>query len=321
MIQPLIHIGYHKTGSSWLQRELFGRTDRGFHPLAPDCDQGELDPRSFARRFLWISPFDFDPAALREEAEALTNQPHSGRLVISHERLSGNPHSGGYDSREIADRLHQVFPNALILIVLREQSSMILSSYRQYLKVGGACSLTDYLSKGDGIRPSFSPAHFCYHRLIGHYQELFGRANTLALPYELLRRDPPQFIAKIARFTGAKIPADLPFGADHNTSGGIFTETKMRWLNIFACRNSLNGFSPLAPERVRAPLFNTKRRLDRIVPKSLEEACKQRLSALIDGLTEGYYNESNRFTSDAISVDLSQYGYVTAEEAEKTCVD
>ena len=49
--------------------------------------------------------------------------------VISHERLSGYPHSGGHDSKEIAHRLAAVFPNAKVVIVIREQKSMILSNY------------------------------------------------------------------------------------------------------------------------------------------------------------------------------------------------
>ena len=35
MRRILIHIGYHKTATSWLQRYLFGRRDRGFCPVAP----------------------------------------------------------------------------------------------------------------------------------------------------------------------------------------------------------------------------------------------------------------------------------------------
>jgi hypothetical protein len=61
--------------------------------------------------------------------------------MVSSERLSGNPHSGGYDSAVLAERLHQVFPGARVLVMIREQRSMILSSWAQYVRVGGACLL------------------------------------------------------------------------------------------------------------------------------------------------------------------------------------
>ena len=45
--------------------------------------------------------------------------------VLSAERLSGNPHSGGYDSLQTAERLHRLFPQAKVLVVVREQTEEI----------------------------------------------------------------------------------------------------------------------------------------------------------------------------------------------------
>ena len=58
--------------------------------------------------------------------------------VVSFERFSGNPFSGGYDSKEIADRLVRVFPDARVLVIVREQRSMIVSTYKKYVREGGA---------------------------------------------------------------------------------------------------------------------------------------------------------------------------------------
>lgn len=316
MKRLLVHVGYHKTGSSWLQRELFGRTDRGFFPLAPRRGGDPMDPRAFARRLLWAHALEFDPAPLRNEVLENTDGSRPGCPVVSHERLSGNPHSGGYDSKELADRLRATFPEAAILIVIREQVSAILSCYHQYLKVGGACSLDDYVSKGDGIRPSFSLAHFRYNGLVGYYQCLFGRENVLVLPYEMLCESPARFTDRLARFARTTVPPDLPFELRHNVSRGRFVATKTRWLNLFACRNSLNGFSPLAPERTRPVVQAMRRRLDRLVPRALEESCERRQRGRIARLTEGCFGESNRITSDLIGIDLSAFGYAVARAAD-----
>ena len=84
--------------------------------------------------------------------------------VISYERLSGNPHAGRFDARTIADRIKAAFPKARIFCVIREQNDMILSTYFQYLKIGGTDSVRDYLTRSyDGRRPGFSLAAFNPH--------------------------------------------------------------------------------------------------------------------------------------------------------------
>jgi hypothetical protein len=84
-------------------------------------------------------PFDFDAATVRSEFEPmLADAEREGLLpIVSFPRLSGHPYSGGYDSRPIADRIAQVFPEARILIVIREQRSTIVSTYKQYVHAGG----------------------------------------------------------------------------------------------------------------------------------------------------------------------------------------
>jgi len=47
--------------------------------------------------------------------------------VLSAERLSGNPDSGGYDSVHVAEYLAATFPEARVLIVIREQADMLVS--------------------------------------------------------------------------------------------------------------------------------------------------------------------------------------------------
>lgn len=313
MIRPLIHIGYHKTGTSWLQRELFGRKDRGFFPIACGKTYSAAPTKWAAKLIIHARPFDFEAEVIRAMVMSNTDWSCVGCPVISHERLSGNPHSGGYDSKELAERLHATFPEGAILIIVREQVSMILSCYHQYLKVGGACSLEDYIYKSDGMRPSFSLAQFRYHELIGHYQRLFGSENVLILPYEMLCRSPKLFIERLAKFADTDIPPDLPFNVHHNVSLDKLIETKTRWLNQFVCRNSLNGFSPLAPERTRPMLQSVKQRLSLFVPRAGKLAFERSQRKRISKLINGYFVESNRITSEITDIDLRAFGYSMSE--------
>ena len=81
--------------------------------------------------------------------------------MVSFPRLSGHPYSGGYDSRMIADRVAEVFPEARILIVIREQRSMIVSTYKQYVNAGGEARLSTSSSRrssGSGACPGSTSA-------------------------------------------------------------------------------------------------------------------------------------------------------------------
>ena len=79
--------------------------------------------------------------------------------VLSNEEFSGNPHSGSYQSLENARRLHRIFPEAKVLIVIRRQVDQILSSYKQYVSRGGALRPADTLPPREYFRvPGFDLA-------------------------------------------------------------------------------------------------------------------------------------------------------------------
>ena len=63
--------------------------------------------------------------------------------IYSNERLSGGPHTGGSDSAEIARRIKICAPSSKIIIIIREQEDMILSSYSQYIRAVGSASLKE----------------------------------------------------------------------------------------------------------------------------------------------------------------------------------
>ena len=125
---PVVHIGYHKTATTWLQQR--------FLPVLGD------GVAVFGHEALWrdlIGPSQLQfkrRRCKRYVATLIAGQP--GRAcVFSAERLSGNPHSGGYDAAEMADRVKAAFGEAKILILVREQVSMLVATYKQYIKKRG----------------------------------------------------------------------------------------------------------------------------------------------------------------------------------------
>ena len=308
MSDILLHIGYHKTATTWLQRFLFDNSAMGFKsPFGLSQLSAYLfDPHAL----------DFDPA--KTGAHLLLACREVGKAgvmpTISWERLSGNPHSGGYDSKELADRLQEVFPRARVLIAIREQKSMILSTYKQYVKIGGTNPLSTYLHPpaDDARVPLFDFDHFKYHRLIQYYFRLFGRSNVLVLPYELFKGSPQSFIQRILLFCkreGKQLEA-LPFTAQANPSlTGLSVALKRGINRIVAERSRLNINPLLSGQKTTrwAALFLSK--LDRMAPTSSKTWCDKQLQATIQRFVGDRYKESNILTAQMLDMDLAQYGY------------
>ncbi len=189
----LIHLGFHKTGSTWLYEEIFQSSERGF-----SVPVGEPRHR-LVQRLVVPDPLFYDPVATANNYAPHLNaaKEKSLSLVLSHERLSGYPSSGGRDRQMIAERLRQTFPEARVLIVLREQRALIRSMYSQHITDGGVESIGRYLKTpepGLGRKPSFSLCLYEFDRLIEHYRQLFGPDRVLVLPFEMLGRRPQDFV-------------------------------------------------------------------------------------------------------------------------------
>lgn len=302
-MRPLVHIGYHKTGTTWLQRGFFPNKEAGLSFVA--------GPLRMIPAFIKVNDFDFDPAIARkrfsrsmEEAEAEGLVP-----VFSHERLSGSPYAGGHDSKAHADKLAATFPDARVLVVIREQTGIILSVYKQYLRQGGAASLEQFVTPptGTGRVPVFQFAFYEYHRLIGYYKTLFGDESVLALPYELLKADPDGFLARITGFLD--LPTSLPASRPRNISPSALSLSLKRQANRLFVRDGLNPAPFLERPGSNKPLHRAARRIDELAPKTLIERYEARRRSQAEELVGDRYAKSNAKTSDLIGIDLRAHGY------------
>jgi hypothetical protein len=308
---PLIHIGYHKAGSTWLQNEMFNNPRASFvmpHGRKTILDEVLVQPHAL----------DFDADKARELLQPAVEQTlnESKIPVISSERFSGVPNWGGYDSVELASRLHTVFPDGKILIIIREQVAMILSVYNQYVRGGGGCTLKDFIELGDrpGGYPAFRFEHFRYDRLISYYRRLFGNENVLALPFEMLRGCPEIFSNKIELFAGAPKFGDYNFRATPKASVGPFGTTLIRLTGPFLFRTADNGFSPFQIPLAKYAGYVHKRYLISNVYRPLGEiVLKKKLESrwrrIVEEKVRGRFDASNRTTSDLIGIDLAQFKY------------
>ena len=310
----LLHIGYHKTATTWLQTYLFRHEQAGLRTVGKSKDDHP------ARLIVKARPLEFDAEDFRAQfAPLLAKVEGQGLLpVVSNERLSGHPSSGGYDSKEIADRLAAVFPGAKVLIVVREQRSMIRSVYKQYVLSGGPCTFETYVETAvdpDARVPTFDFRFFEYEHLIRYYRSRFGDDAVLVLPYEGFVNDPAGFVESIGQFAGRPVGPEvlgtLPFGkTPHRTPSTAVIEVT-RFGNRLARRSDYQPAplvdSPWLFKRVQT--FARGDVLKKAVPQRLTDHGDAELKRQIDEAVGDRYRESNRATAALTGLDLAGYGW------------
>lgn len=308
----LVHIGYHKTGTSWLQSCLFGHPSLGFYPLGLMRGNKYLSgdkrlPKTFADYFIrdemqLLSAFE-------DRTKDFCSLIHNLKIpdgkvgVLSNERLSGGLYFGGIDSRYIADRLHMALPTAKIFICIREQDSIILSSYFHYLRGKHGClSLRNFIGQSYILsKLGFSIKHFCYDGLIEYYQKLFGVDRVLVLPYELFVLRPQEFIESITNFCCIESVENLPYSKMKNTLDvrykiGMYF---FRYLNAFSDNRYIYK---LSEEAIRV--------VGKTLPLSFAEQKMKEMNLSVGDEIGDYFVDSNRRTAELIGFDLvGRYGY------------
>jgi hypothetical protein len=198
----VFHIGYHKTATSWLQQSYFRE-----HPEIALLSNSERPWNDRLLSYLIATPdADFEPevgkALLAEQMHAAGEFAGRKVLLVSAERLSGHPFSGGYDNVRIARRIATTFPDAKVVCVVRNQLDMIWSVYKQLVSEGYPGKLSQLTALRSWKTTSFDLAYFEYDRLVSHYLTLFGRDRVRVLQHELMRRDVGAFLERLCGFLG-----------------------------------------------------------------------------------------------------------------------
>jgi len=309
MRPPIIHPGYHKTGTTFLQKELFQEPSRGF------CQPWTVQSGQAIEHFVLAHPRRFDPRWVRQQFEQAVRETGGDNAVpvISHEDLSGNPWQGRYDAFTTLHRLHRTFPEARWLIGIRHQKAMLRSFFGQYIKQDGDRPIAKLLETGrerPGFRPLFRLDHLEYHLLVEELIERSGPEKVLVLPHEGLNRDPAHWLRRVQAFAGLMPDwerGDTP--RRHNVGFGAATLSLKRRLNRV-------GKKPLVPGRDHKELPFTHRGrnklcrgLDRCLPRAVHATDEARLRRFIEETVGDYYTASNARLVHLTGLDLASLGY------------
>lgn len=213
-MKVVLHVGLNKTASTMLQRDVF-----------PHLDDVELIERANLRQTTnQITGGSYVPGAL---ASLVADRAGAGALVVSDEGYTSTlRHSRWSELERTADRLADEVPEAEILLVGREPARLLVSSYAQYLKLGGTLSWSRFLTRWDA-------RVFDVSALVELYRERFRVVHVLA--FEELS-SPDRFANSLLGAVGATAdPAEISvwLGERRNTSLSPilgFLELGANWL-------------------------------------------------------------------------------------------
>ena len=304
----LLHVGFHKTGTTFLQDHVFNHPGRGFS--SPWSIRGG----EAVENFVLTHAARFQAQEINREFFSAMEELHLDEKlmpVISHEDLSGYPQSFRYYGSTVAKRLHETFPNAQILIGVREQKSILRSMWGEYIRSDGDRTIQEYFGDGVerlGFRPICRFDHFEYPLLINQYIELFGRDRVQVLPLELLRNDSLAYEQVVHDFCDTGLNAEIAHPVS-NVGFGARTLSIQRVLNRITKIPWLwSGDYDSLPLVSRVKL-RMVRELERVIPKSWHEKEDKKIRDYIAEATGDYFRESNRELAELTGYDLASLGY------------
>ncbi|CAA9309590.1 MAG: hypothetical protein AVDCRST_MAG89-1030 [uncultured Gemmatimonadetes bacterium] len=203
MPQHLIHIGFPKAGSTFLQ-QWFAKHPR-FH-YTPGGFAGFRDIYGLAR--VLDTPFDYYVTSTED-----FSSPRSGSGALHVHLPSGASRPEPVKSRQatVCGVLRTLFPGARILIITRGFRSLMRSVYSQAVRSGLTQSVKAQYESYAALPQTGDFRHHDYDYLIGLYTAAFGRENVIVLPYELLRDDQARFIRVLEDRLGVE-HADMGIG-------------------------------------------------------------------------------------------------------------
>lgn len=302
--QVLIHIGYHKCASTFLQRQVFPLLNVGYVPMAgherdvlAELGSPHFDEEKFRK---WVD---------RQLAEKCSEADRRW-LILSHEQLSGHPTGRStIDYRRIAGNLYGLYPQARFLIVIRNQFNYMRSVYSFRVAVHGDERRTfEEFVREEGEAGLFRKME--YDRLVSFYANLVGRENLLVLPLELMKVDMGRFILSVqAMLDGLNIPPIE--GRTVNPSTQLQTVTNLwRMANILFVRaQKLTEPNERLRARARLAYFSLKRKTTPRLNQWLDGGPHLRLSEELVEQLEPRFAASNRRLQSCVPADLEALGY------------
>lgn len=299
-MEVYVHLGIHKTGSSFLQKEFFPKYDGKI------CFLNRSELSQFKAYVLTADDFDFDANnALGLFKDALGGKSDCEKVIISDEEFYGNPYIASIDRKRNFDRLFEIFGNTLSCVVfLRNQQSLLNSLYNQYVKTGGTASFNKFLSYKK-YPLNFSLSYLIYDRYISYLKKVLGKDRIKVYLYEDFLENKLDVLSDLNHFI-TNSHKDLSAIVDANKK----VNSSLKNGNIPLLR-IINKFTSSPKEPFLLLSLNFHKIIRRIFLGLNFSFSKKRNYKLVSSNDIKIVSDSNeRLNTICPELDLSKYGYL-----------
>ena len=171
----ICHIGFPKTGTTYLQNQVF--------PLLKNINYVTSEQiKSALHDIIEKDDSYYDENNIRNQIDERHIQNQD--MLFSYEPLSGHHIKTECPNRsQIARRLKRAGVSKII-ITIRNQTDILESTYKQYIKSGGVLKISEFFDFEGNQNPWFYIKYFDFESIIDLYIQIFGRENVLIIQYE-----------------------------------------------------------------------------------------------------------------------------------------
>lgn len=318
----ILHVGLTKTGTTFLQYNVFPFLKDVYHTGFGEY-QKFLNQTPIGQLFLDIQNVRLYKIFPKERIEFYKKQINEylnnikeKTVLISCENFVGflgihrvskdKPH---FDNLRFTNILKEIFPQAKIFFVYRNQNGWMESSYNQcVIKTGSNISFDEYIGyKNDkfiqGNYLDFEKVK--WDKIIENYRKEFGENNVLALPYEFFKEDYRTFLDLFFDFTNIE-----PYYPENNEYINL-RKKENTGINYPLLNKYLDWIEYLPKGIIKRKIQKNDRGLRKLLSLKKDEVVydkikfddsqRQELSKIL--------RESNRKLAEITGYDLSKYGY------------
>lgn len=310
----VLHIGYHKTATTFLQLSVFARQKQIIYLGVPWRNKSFGE---FFRELKYVNDLDFDSRVFSSRISALLDGLQSEipnehtPIVASLESLHCGADWFGRDVLTMLDRLARVFHGAKIIIGIRNQKSYIVSNYAEYVIHGGKLAFDEYLNRSFSFNRCLAPK-LQYDKVIRLYQERFGSDRVYVYLQEELKADVNNEIRKILEFVSVETIDPWELGVVYSglsrVAIGFVRLANKVMAKDFTEQYNIVGQQDKWPitEKLRRKTVSVARRMmigPAASPKSMMKAsdCKY---------VDNMFRESNVRLAELLQKNIKTYGYV-----------
>ena len=217
-----LYVGLPKTGSAFLRQEVFTKLDP-----SRVC----VNTKGVARAFQEMHAAHYSSTcknSVKEIVMEAFSDITQDIVLITDISLAGDAEDNFRQFDEITDFLAELFPNASIIITLRNQVDWLLSLYK-HLTAGLGVSAAKFLNFSDGKFhpkneenfPNVDAMGFDFAEKCDRYVETFGRKNVHILFYEDMVTDPENFVRRVGDIFGCDVVGDVNFRTENRSFSAL----------------------------------------------------------------------------------------------------